>query len=275
MSKTYTLTAEQRAAKNEKARAARIAKKALAAIVEAQAAESAPATEEPKTEEPKAGKGLAAAKAASKRPSKAKVTKAAEAAPVEGDSLDRRAAQADAAARATRAAGQPPVVTEAAGFNVLTAEQRAAWYEAATGRDADKAVDLLGACLKAFKAGKRPPETTSSGAVVKRSTVKKGAALPKGDIVSQLTGARTAEARPRGLLSAPAPDAELKVAEDTSRIRSGFTHEMLGVALKLAKKSPKGTFTRAQLFAKFPEVSRAKLTDAFYCGTERGVYVPA
>ena len=167
------------------------------------------------------------------------------------------------------------MVTEVTGFNVLTGEQRATWYEAATGRDAEKVADLLGACVKAFKAGKRPPELTSNGAVVKRGTVKKGAPLPKGDIVSQLTGgtAKAAGERPRGLLSAPAPDARLKIAEDTSRIRSGFTYDMLVVAQKLVKKS--GSFTRAELFAKFPEVSRAKLTDAFYCGTERGVYVPA
>lgn len=267
MSKTVTLTREQMDARNEKARAARAEKKrqaegaALAAAVIAQAA--APAAEPT----PEAGTGLKAAKAASKRPSKARVIKpaAAESAPE----------SKPAAERAAAAASLPPVVTDIAGFNVLTGEQRAAWYEAATGRDAEKVADLLGACVKAFKAGKRPPELTSAGAVVKRGSVKKGAPLPKGDIVSQLTGgaAKAPGERPRGLLSAPAPDARLKIAEDTSRIRSGFTHDMLVVAQKLVKKS--GSFTRAELFAKFPEVSRAKLTDAFYCGTERGVYVPA
>lgn len=211
---------------------------------------------------PKVGRGLSAAKKTLTAPSKPVVTDAA---------------GAPAPVTQPRPHGKftPLVVAKVTDFNGATQAQLEVWYEAATGKDSTKAQDLLGACIAAFKKGKNADaaaQKTSGTAIGQVAAALKAAPAVK---TPRKAAVKTAgpTGRPRGLLSAPPADMPLTVAADTSRIRAGFTLEMLQAAQALVKKN--GSFTRAQLYAKFSGQPNAKLTDAFYCGTERGIYVPA
>ena len=88
--------------------------------------------------------------------------------------------------------------------------------------------------------------------------------------------APVAEAAPRGRGREPL-DGKFVIDMEAAgtRVKRGFTREYLDAAIAMQKSSKGRGFQLSELFASFPDKSRAQLMDCHYACSERGVYKAA